>query len=61
MVADDVKYSIERIMDPKTGCPRRMEFVNAIDSIEVKDKYTVVFHMKKRMRNCSISSPTSGR
>jgi peptide/nickel transport system substrate-binding protein len=47
MVADDVKYSIERIMDPKTRCPRRMEFVNAIESIEVKDKYTVVFHMKK--------------
>ncbi len=48
MVADDVKYSIERIMDQKTGCPRRMEFVNAIDTIEVKDKYTVVFHMKKQ-------------
>ncbi|MBW2148555.1 MAG: hypothetical protein JRI22_16185 [Deltaproteobacteria bacterium] len=47
MVADDVKYSIERIMDPKTGNPRRTSLKN-IDQIEVVDKYTVRIHMKKR-------------
>jgi len=47
MVADDVKYSIERVMDPKTGCARRSDFVNTVETIEVKDKYTAVFHLKK--------------
>lgn len=41
--AEDVKYSFERILDPKTGCPKRGEF--RIKSIEVVDKYTVRFHM----------------
>ncbi len=44
MVADDVKYSMERIMDPKTGSPRGPHL--KIKSIEVLDKYTVRFHMK---------------
>lgn len=44
MVADDVKYSIERVMDPKTGNPDRDKF--KIDSIEVIDKYKVQFNMK---------------
>lgn len=47
MVADDVKYSIERIMDPKTGSPRRSEFANTVDKIEVKDKYTIIIHLKQ--------------
>jgi peptide/nickel transport system substrate-binding protein len=46
MVAEDVKYSIERVMDPKTGCPFRSHF-GKIESIEVVDKYTVRFHMKE--------------
>ena len=46
MVADDAKYSIERIMDPKTGNPRRSLLKN-IDRIEVVDKYTVRIQMKK--------------
>ena len=46
MVADDIKYSIERIMDPKTGNPRRSAFQN-IERIDVVDKYTVCFQMKK--------------
>jgi len=45
MVADDVKYSIERIMDPKTASPRGAQLKN-IDRIEVIDKYTVRIHMK---------------
>ena len=47
MVADDVKYSIERIMDPKTGSPRGAQLKN-IDRIEVVDKYTVRIQMKDR-------------
>lgn len=46
MVADDVKYSIERVLNPKTGCGFRSHFQN-IERIEVMDKYTVRFHMKK--------------
>jgi len=46
MVAEDVKYSIERVMDPKTGNIRRKEFKN-VSSIKVLDKYTVRFHMKE--------------
>jgi peptide/nickel transport system substrate-binding protein len=46
LVADDVKYSIQRIMDPKTGSPVRALF-NNIEQIEVIDKYTVRFRMKK--------------
>jgi peptide/nickel transport system substrate-binding protein len=45
MVADDVKYSIERIKDPKTGNPVR-SFFNNLDQVEVVDKYTVRFRMK---------------
>ena len=45
MVAADVKYSIERIMDPKTGNPRRSTLQN-IDRIEVVDQYTLRMHMK---------------
>ena len=45
MIADDVKYSFERMMDPKTGCRIRSQL--RIDRIEVVDKYTVRFHMKK--------------
>ena len=45
MVADDVKYSIDRVKDPKTGNPVR-SFFNNVDQIEVIDKYTVRFRMK---------------
>ena len=47
MVADDVKYSIERILDPKTGNPRR-DVLQKIDRIEVADKYKVLFHLKEK-------------
>ena len=46
MVADDVKYSIERILNPKTGNPRRNNLA-CIERIEVVDKYTVRFHLNK--------------
>jgi len=46
LVGDDVKYSIERIMDPKTKNARRSA-LESIERIEVVDKYTVRFHLKK--------------
>lgn len=40
LVADDVKYSFERILDPKTASPGR-SYIASITSIEVVDQYTV--------------------
>lgn len=41
MVADDVKYSFERMKNPKTH--RKPSYTQAIKSIEVLDKYSVKF------------------
>ena len=38
--AEDVKFSIERIIDPKTGSPGRDKFVRISDIVAV-DPYTV--------------------
>lgn len=46
MVADDVKYSIRRILDPKTKNPRAKS-LSIITGIETPDKYTVVFKLNK--------------
>lgn len=43
MVADDVKYSFERMKDPKAS--RFPQYTGAIKSIEVLDKYTVKFSL----------------
>jgi peptide/nickel transport system substrate-binding protein len=40
LTADDVKFSLDRIMDPKTASPRAAGFTN-VDKVEVVDKYTV--------------------
>jgi len=45
MKAADVKYSIERILDEKTGSPRRSNFA-PIDKIETPDDYTLVLKLK---------------
>jgi len=44
MTAEDVKFSVERMMDPKT-CGRAKQFAD-VDRIEVVDKYTAKIHMK---------------
>ncbi|MBN2874650.1 MAG: ABC transporter substrate-binding protein, partial [Spirochaetales bacterium] len=46
MTADDVKYSLERILDPKTASPGR-SYISTITSIEVKDRYTVSIKLKE--------------
>jgi len=45
MTAEDVKYSYDRVRDPKVGSGGRGDLI-AIDSIEVVDKYTVKFKLK---------------
>lgn len=48
VTAEDVKFSIERVMDPKTKAPMRSVWTSVIDRIEIPDKYTVRFFLKKR-------------
>jgi len=40
LVADDVKYSYERVLDPKLGSGGR-GYLSAIENIEIADKHTV--------------------
>lgn len=44
-VADDVKYSYERILDPETASPVVAD-LGSIDTIEVVDDYTLVINLK---------------
>jgi peptide/nickel transport system substrate-binding protein len=46
MTAEDVKYSLDRMMDPKTGNPRIATW-KPVDRVEVVDKYTVKVYMKQ--------------
>ena len=45
MVAEDVKFSLERVMDPKVS-PRAKHF-SSVTAVEAKDKYTVVVKLNK--------------
>ena len=44
MTSADVKYSLERVRDPDVGCPRA-HYIEAVDTIETPDDYTVIFHL----------------
>jgi peptide/nickel transport system substrate-binding protein len=44
-ISDDVKFNIERVIDPKTKSPLA-PYMAAIDHIETPDKYTAVFKLK---------------
>ncbi|CUH68359.1 Glutathione-binding protein GsiB precursor [Thalassovita gelatinovora] len=44
MTAEDVKFSIERILDPNTGSRRRVA-LEPVDHVEVIDNYTVALHL----------------
>lgn len=44
LTAEDVKYSLNRVLDPKTASPGR-SYISLIDSIDVIDKYTVKLHL----------------
>jgi peptide/nickel transport system substrate-binding protein len=45
LTSADVKYSVLRIMDPKTGSSRRLRY-DSVDQVETPDPYTVVFRLK---------------
>jgi len=60
--SDDVKYSIERVMNPATRSPRAFGF-RLVESVTAIDKYTVKIHLKEpfgpllsslTIRNCPI-------
>lgn len=44
MTSDDVKFTIERVRDPKTGAFSQFR-VDTVDSIETPDKYTVKLNL----------------
>lgn len=46
LVADDVKFVFERMLDPKTGSPN-ISVWQALEKVEVVDKYTVRFTLKE--------------
>ena len=46
LTAADIKYNIERMVDPATGSPRAGRF-NLIDSIDTPDDDTVIFKLKE--------------
>ncbi|MFG1465160.1 ABC transporter substrate-binding protein [Xanthobacter sp. DSM 24535] len=47
MTAEDVKYSMERILDPAVKSTRRPSFASIIASVEAPSPDTVVFHLSK--------------
>ncbi len=49
--ARDVKFTFDRVLDPKTGASTRSEIVNDIQGIRVVDDYTIEIRLK---------SPTPG-
>jgi peptide/nickel transport system substrate-binding protein len=46
-MASDVKYSMERLLDPDFGATRNTNYVGVVDSVEAVDDHTVVFHLTK--------------
>ncbi|OLO37984.1 hypothetical protein BTR23_12550 [Alkalihalophilus pseudofirmus] len=46
LTSEDVKWSLERVMDPEVGSPRASSF-KFVDSVEAPDPYTVVITLKE--------------
>jgi peptide/nickel transport system substrate-binding protein len=46
VVAADVKYTFDRILDPKLAASYA-SYVDSVESIEAPEKYRVVFHLKR--------------
>lgn len=44
--SEDVKFTIERMLDPETGCPNKA-FVDTISEVVPLDKYTVQLNLSK--------------
>jgi peptide/nickel transport system substrate-binding protein len=58
MTADDVKYSIDRVRDPKIGAPIRDVYAD-VDKVETPDKYTVRLTLSRP--NAALLSMMTGR
>lgn len=43
----DVKFSMERILDPQTKSPDRPQFAKIVENIDTPDPLTVVFHLSR--------------
>lgn len=48
--AEAVKWNIERVLDPDNNSPQRSQLEPAIESVEVLDDLTVIFHLKQPFR-----------
>ncbi|MGF7162111.1 peptide/nickel transport system substrate-binding protein [Rhodoligotrophos appendicifer] len=59
MTAEDVKFSYERIADPKTESPYKDDWAN-LDHVEVKDKYSGTIVLKKPFAPLWSSTLPSG-
>ena len=46
LTADDVKYTIERILDPETGSPAR-SFLEPIEEVHVEGPYTIELRLRE--------------
>jgi peptide/nickel transport system substrate-binding protein len=46
VTADDVKYTVERLLDPKVAVPLR-SYLGPVDRVQAADKYTVRIAMKE--------------
>ena len=47
LTAEDVKFSVERVMDPATKAPMRSILTDVIQKIETPNNYTIRFLLKK--------------
>lgn len=47
LTSADVKFTFEKLMDPKTPNPSLKIYYKDVDRVETPDEYTVIFHMKK--------------
>jgi peptide/nickel transport system substrate-binding protein len=57
MSSDDVKFTLDRVLDPKVGSGGR-GYLLAVEGIEAPDKYTVRIHTKER--SASLLAGLSG-
>lgn len=46
MTAEDVKFTFDAILDPETGAGMHGDFAGIIESVEVRDRYTVDLQLK---------------
>jgi peptide/nickel transport system substrate-binding protein len=61
MVADDVKFSIERMVDPKTASEYADDW-SALDHVEIKDRYSGIIVLKRAfapLLKSTLPSPSS--